>query len=788
MEQQEFDLTKRLKGLWRFKWIIAIMVLIAGGITLGFTANQPPVYGATATLMVESGEPPLALPVGFEITYLQDIESQIEVMKSRSVLERAITQLEPEKATNPQYLQLEVEKLQDALSIQQVRGTSLVALTVVSSDPVLAQKQANAVAEAYVYDVNKARLTAIESAVENITTQLKELRASEVDLSISPSLPRITAQLDASLVALETASEHLEKQDDTSSQVYSLISERAETVASEANRLYMLVQELALKPVDIAVVESQTRALAIKIEVLSAQVATVREEAIDTQLQKQMLDVEELVQVASSTTGAILDQVIALSEALDDEGTGANQVRANLQYRIAEHTTLVATTLETASAQLQQVATSTWQPLQTLQERVTTAIATLQALSQQLNPPSSKQGVFLSYAEINSMEIHAQAAATTLALLLTDVEDIQEDEFTSQIYSEMDSFQEWVTVANDAVSELPEEVAGLAEGGGSSLSYGALNSLRQELQLALLTSDGNGVRVVDMAVVSPTTISTLERYRSVFMAVVAALLLGIMIALVFQYFDRRVRDASQVTSYVGLPLLASVITTPTIGSSHPPSILNGSAPQYLETFRMLRTNLGLDSYQGQVLLVSSPEEKEGKTTVAANLARVVALQGRKVLLIDGSLRKPDVAAAFGLTEAEGLSDSLTRESEPWDHIIQADGVDILPAGTASAKSAELLSSPQMKALLEKAKQTYDVVIVDSAPVMGYADTRILAKEVSEALLVLQPDTSRLDLVKDSWQALVSMGVRVVGFALNKVGAKELKYFYPVVDNKSQVQG
>ena len=183
---------------------------------------------------------------------------------------------------------------------------------------------------------------------------------------------------------------------------------------------------------------------------------------------------------------------------------------------------------------------------------------------------------------------------------------------------------------------------------------------------------------------------------------------------------------------------------------------------------MLRTNLDLDSYRGGVLLVSSPEEKEGKTSVAANLARVVALQGRKVLLIDGSLRKPDVAVVFGLTETEGLSDSLTLENEPWDYITQADGVDILLSGAASAESAEMLSSPRMKALLGKAKKTYDVVIVDSAPMIGCADTRILAREVDEVLLVLQPDVSKLDLTKDSRQTLEAMGARVVGFALNKV--------------------
>jgi len=103
MEQQEFDLARQLKGLWRFKWMIALLVLVAGGTATGFTAVQPPIYEATATVMVESGSPTIAMPAGLEIAYLQDIGSQMEVMRSRSVLERAVSQLEPEKAANPQY-------------------------------------------------------------------------------------------------------------------------------------------------------------------------------------------------------------------------------------------------------------------------------------------------------------------------------------------------------------------------------------------------------------------------------------------------------------------------------------------------------------------------------------------------------------------------------------------------------------------------------------------------------------------------------------------------------------
>jgi capsular exopolysaccharide synthesis family protein len=421
-------------------------------------------------------------------------------------------------------------------------------------------------------------------------------------------------------------------------------------------------------------------------------------------------------------------------------------------------------------------------------ERAASATFALQALSQQLQPLAPEGSVVIAHTELATMEARARMVATTLDFLLSEVEEMRLNELAPQVYAELINVQEWVTVASDEAGELPSGIAGLSERGGDALSYTALDDLRQELQLALLTSDSSETRVVDTAVVSPLTADLFGRYKNVLLAVVAGLLLGILSALVLQYFDRKVRDASQVTGYVGLPMVARVPVTWGRENRHSPSALKGSSSQYLEAFRMLRTNLGLDSCPGKVLLISSPEGKEGKTTVAANLARVVALQGRRVLLIDGSLRKPDIAAAFGLPEAEGLPEFLTDGNELSDYITQAEGVDILPSGTASEKSAEMLSSPRMKALLGKARQIYDVVIVDSAPIVGCADTRILAREVDEVLLVLQPDVSKLGLAKESRQTLEAIGVRVIGFALNKVPPKECESLPLPLAKKPQVQG
>jgi capsular exopolysaccharide synthesis family protein len=253
---------------------------------------------------------------------------------------------------------------------------------------------------------------------------------------------------------------------------------------------------------------------------------------------------------------------------------------------------------------------------------------------------------------------------------------------------------------------------------------------------------------------------------------VVGLLLGVLIALILQRYDRRVRDISQVADYVGLPMVACVPLTLGKQGTHSLSVLKEDSPQYLEAFRILRTNLGLDSCPGKVILISSPQAREGKTTVAANLARAVALQGRRVLLIDGNLRKPDIAATFNLQPEDGFPEFLTGGNELSDYITQAEGIDILSSAAASAESTELLSSPRMKTLLEEARQNYDVVIVDSAPMIGCADTRILARGADEVLLVLQPDKSKLDLTKESKRTLEAMGTRVSGFVLNKASSKE----------------
>jgi capsular exopolysaccharide synthesis family protein len=820
MEKQQFNITRQLKALGHYKWLIILVAVIAGGTTFILTAMNPSLYGATASIMVGNTQQRLTavtsqLEGGLAMTYSQDISSQIEIMRSRSVLEQAVIKLEPEKSANPEYLQAEVFKLLSAIRIEQINNTNLVSLTVISEDPALAEAQANAVADAYINEATKATTLMIENSLVETTRRLGELQKSSVDLSISPVLPRLTAQLDTALPALESASKYLQQIElsQTTKPVsgnataakplsgdkgtsltpaeLNRIVQNTNSLVVEANELSVLARNL--KPVSIssdlsarstaiAVIEGRIRALAAKTSNLAAEITTLQQSEIDESARQSLTSVMEYLQVSGSAVNVILEQIVALYGAQQQymtpsvEGSTLKstsaEADANLLRRIVEHSSIMTSNLNSAQQQVKtivaRVPTMTeWQLnalVKQLNEKTTSVTGTLRTILKQVSPAKPGGEILLSQNELSLMEIRSRTIAISLGSMLTQLTGLNSDAFDLNVNLMLFEIQESLNITNNAVQEIGVEFGNISQSGGDTAGYTALNTVRQQLQLALLSTDTSSTRIVDTAVASLTG-NLFSRYKNVFLAIIAGLILSILAVLIIQYFDRTVRDVSQVESHLGLPLMADIAAVKDC-VSYTPSILDKDSPKYLESFRWLRTNLGLDSAQGKVLLVTSPEAREGKTAVAANLARAVALQGRKVLLIDADLRHPGIAAVFGLAEGEGLTELLTPGNEGKSYLAKVDGVDILPSGAISTQSAELFSSPRMKALIQKSRQSYDIVVLDSAPVIEWTDTRILAKNTDGVLLVLLQNISNINLALESKHVLESTGVHVEGFVMN----------------------
>ena len=198
-----------------------------------------------------------------------------------------------------------------------------------------------------------------------------------------------------------------------------------------------------------------------------------------------------------------------------------------------------------------------------------------------------------------------------------------------------------------------------------------------------------------------------------------------------------------------------------------------------EAYRALRTNLLYAQTGGplKTLVVTSPAAADGKTTTAVNLSVAFAQQGLRVLLVDCDLRRPALAAALGVPPDPGVTDLLLGRAElpSGIHATRVRGLDVLPCGTARGDAAELLGSPQMRALVDRAAADYDLIVMDTPPVLAASDAVVLAARADGVLLVLRAGETDRGAAQFALQQLTGVRARVVGGVLNDPDAKLARY-------------
>lgn len=200
-----------------------------------------------------------------------------------------------------------------------------------------------------------------------------------------------------------------------------------------------------------------------------------------------------------------------------------------------------------------------------------------------------------------------------------------------------------------------------------------------------------------------------------------------------------------------------------------------------ESFRTLRTNILYSSYKDlKLILVTSPEIKDGKSTIASNMALAFSKVPKRVLLVDCNLRKPSLDRMFGISNEYGLSEILFGNTEA-DKCIKKynDNLYILSAGFVTKNPADMLCSDKMSDLLLNLKNEYDFVILDSAPVKEVTDAQILSTKVDGTLIVVRKNSTKSEDIKDTVSILKKGGGRILGVVFNAVSKKRKrknKYF------------
>jgi capsular exopolysaccharide synthesis family protein len=262
--------------------------------------------------------------------------------------------------------------------------------------------------------------------------------------------------------------------------------------------------------------------------------------------------------------------------------------------------------------------------------------------------------------------------------------------------------------------------------------------------------------------------------RDTAIAVFLGLLLGIGAAFVRESLDRRALDARDVQRRLGIPLVGYVRkqSLGMVGMS-----ANGSgrvAAADLEAFRILRKNvdfLGPDETL-DVVAVTSPLPEEGKSTVAFGYAYASALLGRRTVLVESDLRRPVSAARLGFDPEPGLSDFLAGDAGPQEVLRtieiqgrEAQNLAVIPAGEAVPQPTELLASRSYKKFLDRLKSDYDLVVIDSAPLLPVGDTLELLPHVDGVLLCVRLGQTTLEQATAAREVVDNMPDKPMGLVV-----------------------
>lgn len=199
-----------------------------------------------------------------------------------------------------------------------------------------------------------------------------------------------------------------------------------------------------------------------------------------------------------------------------------------------------------------------------------------------------------------------------------------------------------------------------------------------------------------------------------------------------------------------------------------------------ESYRTLRTNIQYSSFDKEykVIMVTSSEPGEGKSTTAGNLALCLAQGEKKVILIDCDLRKPSLHKKFRISNLMGLSDVLIGKEELKSAIHRYNkNLVVLTSGKVPPNPSEMLSSKSMNALLEVLKESFDYVILDTPPVQAVTDSQILSTKADGTILVIKSEKTKKDSVQNAINLLRKVNANIIGSVLNGVDNSRNKYYY-----------
>lgn len=282
-------------------------------------------------------------------------------------------------------------------------------------------------------------------------------------------------------------------------------------------------------------------------------------------------------------------------------------------------------------------------------------------------------------------------------------------------------------------------------------------------------------RIIEIAQV-PTAPVRPKKLQSMVFGCLLGFILGVCLALLQEFLDDRINSVEDANRILGLPSLGHVPALSATDARLLPQ-MPGLDPA-AESYRVLRTNIHFASIDApaRTLLVTSSNPGEGKTTTAANLAFAMAMDGKRVILVDTDLRRPSLHKLMNLPAGPGLTDALLGHTELEPHMLMP-GLSVIPAGSTPPNPSELLNSRTFRNLVDKLTEQADMVIFDSPPVLVAADASILASQMDGTVLVVETGETKKAAARQTARLLQQARANVLGIAFNKMRARDGSYYY-----------
>ncbi len=519
----------------------------------------------------------------------------------------------------------------------------------------------------------------------------------------------------------------------------------------------------------------------------------------------QIQQAEQVVQEKLTTKGALIAERtrIAIENNIDRDSAGASDTFGKVSKMIDDQLS-AKLQFAAADAKLQQMKNSgVRRPdqelqaikmkederqkdniLQTYNQQLVNALANLE--SEKAIKKDEHPDVRRAFDQVNRLKQMVMARQTEIDAIITERIDKQfvliDAKSVAEAMEKVDAAQKMLKFYTDELAKMDEKAKRLVwvksqlsalddqiglVGRDYDVNYSSLQELKaMDRQFSL----NSGIRIAELAKILDKPDQD-KRSKVQAAGVVGGLFLGMLLALLVDRFDKRLRDPRDVEPLLGAPLLGTI---PKINEL---KRMKGEHARNLiaEEFRVIRTQLlfGNPELHYKTIAITSPQPGDGKTSLAVNLAISIAKSGRRVLLIDADLRKPDIHRIFNVSDSPGFAEVIAGSHEPGSAIKKSDidGLDILPAGTPIIRPSELLSRPEVARVLAALGEIYDHIILDTAPLLPVSDTHVLVGLVDGVMCSFNAEVER-GTVTHIQEILRRSNANVIGTVLNRVKYKQ----------------